>query len=80
VRRASTGRARCRSCRELIAKDSWRVALVSFEDGRFDPSGYLHVPCSQAHFGTTDILPRLRHFRPDLTDADLAELEAELST
>ncbi len=78
AQRASTGRARCRSCRELIPKDSWRIALVYFEDGRFEPSGYIHVPCSQAYFGTADILPRLRHFQPDLTDADGGELEAEL--
>ena len=64
--------------RELIAKDSWRIPLVYVEDGRFEPSGYIHVPCSQAYFGTADILPRLRHFQPELTDADGDELEAEL--
>lgn len=80
VRRAPTGRARCRSCRELIAQDSWRIALVSFEDGRFDPSGYLHASCSRAHFGSPDILRRLRRFQPDLTDSDVLELEAELGS
>ena len=28
VERSPTGRARCRSCRELIAKDAWRIRLV----------------------------------------------------
>jgi len=79
VQRASTGRARCRSCRELIAKGLWRIPLVYFEDGRFEPSGYIHVPCAHAYFGTTDVLSRMRQFCPDLPDEDLADLAKELA-
>ena len=39
--RAPSGRARCRSCREMIAKGEWRFPLVYFEEGRFQPLGYV---------------------------------------
>lgn len=74
--RAPTGRAHCRSCRELIAKDAWRVGLVFFEEYRFQPSGFIHAECALEYFGTTDVLSRVRHFRPELEPADLDELKA----
>src|SRR5690606_22830392 len=43
---APTGRATCRACKTPIEKDSWRIALVFFEDGRFAPSGYIHAGCA----------------------------------
>lgn len=77
--RATSGRAACRECRAAIAKDSWRLALLFWQDGRFVPSGYLHPGCAAAYLGTTAIAARLRHFTPDLTDADLAEVTAGLN-
>jgi len=76
--RSPSGRAQCRSCREPIARDAWRIPLVFYEDGRFVPSGSVHVRCSGAYFETTDILPRVRRFARDLTDEDLKEIEREL--
>jgi len=76
--RAPSGRAECRSCRRPIGKGEWRIALVFYEDGRFAPSGSIHVPCSHAYFGTSDVLARVRRFSPDLRDEDLKEVEAEL--
>ena len=76
--RASTGRARCRSCREPIDKDAWRIRLVFYEDGRFNPSGFVHVRCSQDYFETTDVVGRLRHFSQELSDSDLDEIRSEL--
>lgn len=76
--RASSGRATCRSCRETIAKGSWRIPLVYWEEGRFAPSGFVHARCAGAYFETTDVLPRVRRFAPTLEEADLRELEAEL--
>ena len=76
--RAPTGRARCRSCREPIAKDAWRIRLVFFEEGRFAPSGYVHVRCARAYFETTDVLPRVKRFAPDLGDEELEEIRREL--
>jgi hypothetical protein len=72
--RATSGRAHCRSCRELIAKDEWRLPLVFFEDYRFNPGGYLHARCARNYFETTEILDRVRHFSPELREADLAEV------
>lgn len=76
--RAPTGRARCRSCREPIEKDSWRIPLVFFEEYRFGPSGFIHAACARNYFGTTDVLPRVRRFNPELTAAELDALEDAL--
>lgn len=77
--RAPTGRARCRSCRELIEKDSWRIALVFFEEYRFQPSGFIHAGCAGEYFGTTKIVDRVRHFSPGLAGADVEELREALN-
>jgi hypothetical protein len=73
--RASSGRATCRACKEAIAKDSWRIALVFYDDGRFVPSGFIHAGCVLSYLETTDIMDRVRHFSPDLSAADLDELQ-----
>ena len=78
--RASSGRATCRACKEAIAKDTWRIALVFYDDGRFVPSGFIHAGCTRSYIETTDILERVKHFSPDLTPADLDELRAAISS
>jgi hypothetical protein len=78
--RAATGRARCRSCRELIEKNDWRIALVFFEEFRFNPGGFVHAGCATAYFETIDIVDRIRHFTPGLSDGDVADLEGALRT
>jgi len=78
--RASSGRATCRACKALIAKDTWRIALVFYDDGRFVPSGYIHAGCVQGYLETTDIIERVRHFSPELNNADLEGLRAALGT
>ena len=77
--RASTGRASCRQCRTPIPKDAWRISLLYYEDGRFQPSGFVHLGCANTYFETAAILPRVRHFSPALTDADITELETALA-
>jgi hypothetical protein len=77
--RATTGRARCRHCREPIAQGQWRVALVFFEEFRFSPGGFVHAACCAPYFGTTDIVERCAYFNPGLTPDDLAELRASLA-
>ena len=74
VERATTGRARCRHCREPIAKDQWRIGLVFFEEGMSNAAGFIHAGCAGDYFETTDIIDRLRHFGDNLTEPDLAEL------
>jgi hypothetical protein len=76
--RAPSGRALCRSCREIIAKDAWRLSLVFYEDGRFAPSGFIHMRCAAAYFETAEVMGRVKHFSPALGDRDLAEIQAEL--
>jgi hypothetical protein len=78
VDRAPTGRARCRSCRELIDKDGWRIGLVFFEEYRFQPSGFIHAGCARDYFGTTDVIERIRHFNAMLGPNELDAIAAAL--
>jgi hypothetical protein len=75
--RAPTGRATCRSCRSLIDKGTWRLALVYYEDGRFVPSGFIHARCVRPYLETTDVLPRVAHFSPALGEGDLEAIRVE---
>jgi hypothetical protein len=77
--RSPNGRARCRSCREAIPRGDWRISLVYFQDGRFEPSGYVHATCSMEYFGTTDVTGRVRHFS-GLGGEDLDELRKSLGS
>ena len=77
--RASSGRAHCRSCRELIGKGEWRFALQKFEEGRANPIGTIHASCAEAYFGTTDVLERAQRLTPDFNEADVADLKQALS-
>ena len=76
--RAATSRARCRSCKELIAKGDWRIALVFFEEYRFNPGGFIHAACARAYFETVEIVDRAAHFSPTLSAAEVAELAQAL--
>jgi len=78
--RAPTGRAVCRACKKPIEKDGWRIALKFYEEGRFSPSGFIHVSCAAEYLETTDMLGRIRNFSPELTDADMAEIAAAIGT
>jgi len=77
--RATSGRAHCRSCRELIGKGEWRLALVFFEEYRFNPGGYIHAQCAREYFETTDLMDRIKHFSAELGDDDLAQIAAALA-
>ncbi|MDX1429588.1 MAG: hypothetical protein R3282_04835, partial [Rhodothermales bacterium] len=79
AQRDPSGRATCRNCRERIDKDSWRIALDFYEEGRFNPSGYIHVACAPEYFGTRDVGRRVAHFSDDLTPDDLLGIENALS-
>ena len=76
--RAPTGRARCRSCRELIEKDAWRISLTFFEEFRFAASGFVHAACAAQYFETIDVVDRIEHFSPALDAAALDELRVAL--
>lgn len=72
--RSPTGRANCRHCHKPIDKDTWRLSLVFFEEFRFSPSGFIHAACAGDYLGTTDLLARVRHFSPQLSEAEIDEL------
>jgi hypothetical protein len=76
--RAPTGRARCRSCLEMIGRGEWRLPLVYFSEGRFAPSGFVHAKCSLRYFGTTEVIDRVRHFSR-LEENELAEIRKALA-
>jgi poly [ADP-ribose] polymerase len=82
VQRSPSSRARCRHCRETIAKDAWRFVLEMWEDGRFGPIGFIHVACGPGYFETHDVehlVDRTRRLVPDLSEGDLAEIRVLLS-
>jgi hypothetical protein len=77
--RSPSGRATCRHCRELIEKDVWRIRLVFYEEGMFNPAGFVHLSCVSGYVETDEVLDRIAHFSPDLTVNDrrtLADLIA----
>lgn len=69
------GQANCRHCREPIARGAWRIRLAFFEEGRFNPGGFIHVACAPAYFETADVLERVLHFSRDLGADDRDELK-----
>lgn len=72
--RAPSGQAKCRCCRQPIARGTWRIRIVYFEEGRFTPGGFVHLDCRATHFEGHPILAPLLHFSPDLNDESRAEL------
>ena len=78
--RASSGRAKCRSCHEAITKGAWRIPLVFWEEGRFSPSGFVHARCAREYLDTTYVMGRVKRFSPGLSGEELAELAAELAS
>ena len=77
--RASSGRAKCRHCRELIALDAWRLSLHLFEEGRFNPIGTIHASCGVGYFGVEPESARLRLPGNELTEAQLAQLTQQMA-
>lgn len=74
VERASSGRAACRECRAPIAKDTWRIGLLFWQDGRFAPAGFIHPGCARAYTGAAALAARLRYASPSIEPADLDEV------
>jgi len=76
--RASSGRARCRHCRELIEVNAWRVALQMFEEGRFNAIGTIHASCAVHYFGTEPSIARLTLPSNQLNSQELDEVVASM--
>ena len=74
-----SGRAQCRHCKTAIAKGAWRIALVFWEEGRFNAAGFVHPACAAAYFETAEgVMARVRRFAPGLADAELEEIGAQV--
>jgi len=73
------GQATCRSCRDPIPKGAWRIRLVFYEEGQFNPSGFIHLGCGKAYFETGEILDHVLHFSAGLADADRDELRTAIT-
>jgi hypothetical protein len=78
--RAPSGQAKCRYCHQPIARATWRIRLVFYEEGRFSPGGFLHLACRQAYFENHDVLAPVLHFSPDLEAGERAELTRAFGT
>ena len=76
--RASSGRAKCRHCREAIAQGAYRLALQMFEEGRFNSIGTIHAGCAVGYFKVEPPLSRLQLPSNELTDEELAEVIADM--
>ena len=76
--RASSGRARCRHCRELIEQGAWRLALHAFEEGRFNSIGTIHARCAVHYLGVEPSLERLMLPSNQLSTEELAEVVASM--
>jgi hypothetical protein len=76
--RSPSGKAACRHCRQAIEKDSWRIKLTIYEDGRFVPAGFIHVACRNDYFEGADVTETVMHFSPALSGEDRAELKSAL--
>ena len=76
LERGSSGRARCRHCRETIDKDAWRLKLTFFEEGTFNPSGFFHAACARDYLGTGEVLALLDTLGALPDGEDMGEIEA----
>jgi hypothetical protein len=74
--RSPSSQAKCRSCHEPIEKGTWRIRLVFFEEGRFTPSGFIHLTCRGNYFETEEgLLEPALHFSHALSEEDRRELQ-----
>ena len=73
------GQATCRQCHQAIARGEWRLRLVFFEDGRFNPAGFVHPGCCRDYFEGGPVVERAVHFSPGLTDAERTEVRGLLT-
>lgn len=72
--RAPSGQAKCRECKQLVEKGTWRIRLVIHEEGQFASAGFIHLACRTSHFEGHDVLEPLLHFSPKLEDEERKEL------
>jgi hypothetical protein len=80
LERATSGRARCQACHEVIEKGALRLVLERIEDGMVSGSGFVHVACALTYAGSTDGLSeRMRRASAGVPEADFIEMDGELA-
>jgi hypothetical protein len=72
--KSRSGQAKCRHCHEPILRESWRIRVVFYDEGRFAPGGYVHLGCRTDYFETDEVLEPVLHFSPTLSETERAEL------
>ena len=72
--KSRSGQAKCRHCHEPILRESWRIRVIFYDEGRFAPGGYVHLGCRTAYFETDEVLEPVLHFSPALSETERAEL------
>lgn len=72
--KSRSGQAKCRNCHEPIVRESWRIRIVFYEEGRFAPGGYVHLGCRTAYFESDEVLEPVLQFSPALSETERAEL------
>ncbi len=80
LEKSPSGRAKCRHCREAIAKDQWRIQISFFEEGTYNGGGNIHLSCARDYFETKEYDIYLKHFAPDLSSDDWSEVEAVMQS
>jgi len=78
--RSPSGQARCRHCKEPIARGEWRIRLVYYQEARFEPGGFVHLACREPYFETADLLDQVLHFSRALSQDERQELTRALGT
>ncbi len=80
LERATSGRARCQACHEVIEKDALRLVLERVEDGMVSGSGFVHPACALAYAGATDsVSERMRRASAGMSDDDFVEMDRQLA-
>jgi len=64
----------------MIARDDWRIPLVNFEEGMFNPSGFIHLGCTSDFFETADVMDRLLFCSGALEEGEIAEVKKTLGS
>jgi hypothetical protein len=80
LERASSGRARCQACHEVIEKGALRLVLERVEEGMVSGSGFVHVDCALAYAGSTDSLSeRMQRSSAGMSEDDFVEMDRQFA-
>lgn len=76
--KASSGRARCQGCRQLIEKGALRFVLERIEDGMVSGAGFVHVGCAHKYAGSVDGVLERVEAQSQLSEEEGAQMRAAL--